>query len=289
MFQIDTDTAVAVRPAPAAAGVVGWFTGGNPGPGTPVPATNFSPDWCNIIQGEMLSILTAMGIAPDKTKIDQVVTAIKGLIQLGAGTYYPDTGAANALVITPAPAIAAYAGGQRFLVIPANANTGAATINVNALGVKSIVHPDGSALVAGDIPAAGLIEIAYQATLGKFILITVTNNVTLNQFTQSLAAPGWAKLPNGLILQWTTFSISPTNTNNTPPNTKWGGPQSVSWPIAFPHAIFTAQAVNQITTNGNFKLCVVQPSTSFCDVYSTCWDDPLVGLPMTGFMFGVGW
>jgi hypothetical protein len=106
MHQIDTDTAVAVRPAPAAAGDPGWFTGGNPGPGTPVPATNFSADWCNSVQGELLSILTAAGIAPDKTQINQVLTAFQklGRIKLTANTNFyvradgndANTGLANA-------------------------------------------------------------------------------------------------------------------------------------------------------------------------------------------------
>lgn len=199
MFQIDTDTTVNVMPAPSAVGTPGWFTGGNPGPGTPVPATNFSPDWCNIVQGELLNVLAAAGIAGDKTKLDQVATSIKALIQGSAGTYYADTGAANALVITPAPAITAYAGGQRFLVVPANVNTGASTINVNALGVKTIVHPDGSALNSGDIPAAGLIEVIYQATLGKFVLMAAVSAVpTFGEITATgagnIAIPAGARL-----------------------------------------------------------------------------------------------
>jgi hypothetical protein len=41
------------------------------------------------------------------------------------------------------------------------ANTGSSVINVNGLGNKTIVLPDGSALGAGDVPAGGVISLVY--------------------------------------------------------------------------------------------------------------------------------
>jgi hypothetical protein len=90
MHRIDTITAVAVMPVPAAPGAAGYFTGGTPGPGAPVPATNFDADWCNAQQEELMSILTAAGVAPDKTKVNQVLSAIQILtrIKLTADTTF---------------------------------------------------------------------------------------------------------------------------------------------------------------------------------------------------------
>lgn len=85
-------------------------------------------------------------------------------VYAGNTQYYADTGAADAYVITPAPAIAAYAAGQTFFFKATNANTGASTLNVSALGVKTILRYDGSALASGDIPASAVVEVIYDGT-----------------------------------------------------------------------------------------------------------------------------
>jgi hypothetical protein len=79
----------------------------------------------------------------------------------GATEYVVDTGAANALVVTPQTALTAYVNGVEFLVDPAHANTGAATINVSGLGAVPIVHVDGTALIAGEIQVNQLVRVAY--------------------------------------------------------------------------------------------------------------------------------
>jgi hypothetical protein len=75
-------------------------------------------------------------------------------------------GTANAQTLTYSIAPAAYVTGDRysFIVGGGLTNTGAATLNVNGLGAKSILRPDGSALVAGDLVAAGYAEAAYNGT-----------------------------------------------------------------------------------------------------------------------------
>jgi len=65
---------------------------------------------------------------------------------------------------TPSPALTAYVLGQRFYVIFTNANTGAATINLNALGVKSIVKNGSTALADGDISAGQALLLSYDGT-----------------------------------------------------------------------------------------------------------------------------
>lgn len=70
----------------------------------------------------------------------------------GQGQYAADTGAANAYAIAPTPAITAYAAGLAYVVIPANNNTGASTLNVNAVGTRNIFY-NGAALAGGEIQA----------------------------------------------------------------------------------------------------------------------------------------
>lgn len=90
-------------------------------------------------------------------------------VGLPPNNYWPDTGAANALVVTPTIALAAYSNGLTLQVNPANANTTAATLNVSGLGATAIVNPDGTALVGTEIVAGAIMELVYQAGAFQWI------------------------------------------------------------------------------------------------------------------------
>jgi hypothetical protein len=79
-------------------------------------------------------------------------------------------GTANALTLTPSPALAGYAAGVGLEFVSGSANTGAATVNVSGLGVRNIRRQDGSALSPGDIPAGALISMRFDGT--NFRLVT---------------------------------------------------------------------------------------------------------------------
>lgn len=83
MFRIDHPTAAVSLPAPAAAGTPGFFTEGNPTSGT--PATVVTADWANLIQEEILNVLLAAGITPNKASRTQLSEAI-ALIATGGGS-----------------------------------------------------------------------------------------------------------------------------------------------------------------------------------------------------------
>lgn len=76
MHRIDQPSAVSLLPAPAAAGTPGYFSSAVPGSGTPTIVDN---DWCNDIQEELISILTAAGVTPSKTVHNQVLSSLQGL------------------------------------------------------------------------------------------------------------------------------------------------------------------------------------------------------------------
>jgi hypothetical protein len=108
MFRIDNSSAVAVRPAPIAAGTPGFFGRGDAAHGL-IP-TIMSADWANMMQEENISLLTAAGIAPSKTDTGQVLAALQKLFLaraesaqlLAANGYFqfpkPDP-AANSLIM----------------------------------------------------------------------------------------------------------------------------------------------------------------------------------------------
>jgi hypothetical protein len=87
--------------------------------------------------------------------------------------YALDTGSATAYVIAPIPGIEQYVVGQIFVFKAANANSGTApTLAVNGLTAGTITYPDGSALVAGDIPANAFVEVVVASTTPTFHLQT---------------------------------------------------------------------------------------------------------------------
>lgn len=91
--------------------------------------------------------------------------------------YAADTGSANAYAVAPVPALSAYAAGQVVILKPANAVTGASTINVNALGAKAVKTQDGSDLGANAMLANGVFILVYDGT--NFIL---TNPATAGNY-----------------------------------------------------------------------------------------------------------
>lgn len=88
-------------------------------------------------------------------------------------TFGVDTGAENAYVVTLPHTPSDYTTGLQVAFKPLVANTGAATINVNSLGVKSIIRPDGTSVAAGDIQ--GLVVLRYDGT--SFVLVSCTSDI----------------------------------------------------------------------------------------------------------------
>jgi hypothetical protein len=86
-----------------------------------------------------------------------------GQLQAGATTIATVTGT-DTLTGSLIPAIAAYATGNLFSFVAVNTNTGAATINLNSLGAKSITKQGSTALVAGDIVSGQVYLIEYDGT-----------------------------------------------------------------------------------------------------------------------------
>ena len=94
-----------------------------------------------------------------------------GQLQAGATQIATVTGTDTiAGTLTPTPT--AYATGNLFSFVAANTNTGAATINLNSLGAKSITKLGSTALVAGDIVSGRVYLIEYDGT--RFQLINPT-------------------------------------------------------------------------------------------------------------------
>jgi hypothetical protein len=122
--------------------------------------------------------------------------------------YKVDTGAANAYVITPSPAITAYTTGQIFSFKAVNANTTTSTLNVNGLGVKTIKKLDGTAnLASGDIAASMIVLVEYDGT--NFVMLNPVANANSTQYTGSGADGAYTFADQG------TAPSGTTKTDNT--------------------------------------------------------------------------
>lgn len=99
----------------------------------------------------------------------------------------------DTITATATPDLTAYSTGMLLFFTPANNNTAASTVNVDALGAKSIVKGDGTALMAGDLQASTIHSIMYDGT--NFVLLnpvasTARYDAATSNFTGTLQYGG---------------------------------------------------------------------------------------------------
>jgi len=124
--------------------------------------------------------------------------------------YASDTGAANAYVVTLSPVPGAYTAGMLVQFKASNANTTTSTVNVNSLGAKTIVKPDGSALSANEIKSGQIVELEYDGT--NFQMIS-PSGIAL---TSTGDGSGLTNLPgNKLSITTTDVTFSSSTAENT--------------------------------------------------------------------------
>lgn len=168
-------------------------------------------------------------------------------IQAQAGNFTAtDSGTANAMSITLSPVPGASMAALKGIPIrfqkSGSDSTGACTLSVNGVSA-ALEFPGGGALFAGALPASSLVEAMSNGSF--FELQSQPNPSTLLAglgFTGSLANPGYVKIPMGgsigtMVAQWGTVSASVTSGGDVV--------ASVSFPIPFPTAIFTAYCTLQ--------------------------------------------
>ena len=94
-----------------------------------------------------------------------------------------DSGSANTYAIALTPAVTAYVAGQVFHFKAGNTNTGASTLNVNALGTKNIKKRNDQDPAAGDIEEDAIISVIYDGTSFQMISQLGTSAGSMSSFT----------------------------------------------------------------------------------------------------------
>ncbi|MGO4379752.1 hypothetical protein [Pseudoduganella sp. RAF53_2] len=172
MYQIDVPSAAQALPAPSNPGVPGFFTDGDLLGG--VQPTILPAHFLNALMLELLSVLSAAGIAPQKAQYGQLAAAIKTISQAPGGNYAIDTGTANAYAAGFAPAITARTDGLTLKFRATTSNTGAVTFSPDGLASKPILGGAQAALQGGEIVAGGIVEVVWNALLDAWVLLGCT-------------------------------------------------------------------------------------------------------------------
>ena len=170
--------------------------------GNPVTTgTTISSSWANNTLTDIASALTASIASDGQTVITAnlpmstyahtgvgVATArtmygTAGQIQDNTLTYLTTIAGTNVITAVAPVLMSAYATGQTFYFLAAGGNTGAVTVNINAIGAKSVKKTDGSALISGDILTGAAVQIMYDGT--NFQLLSDSNgtNETVGNLT----------------------------------------------------------------------------------------------------------
>lgn len=142
---------------------------------------------------------------------------------------YASTGSANAYVVTPTEALAAYVTGERYSFRSSFANTGSATVNISALGAKTIQKMTSAGLAnlaSGDIQSGQPVTVEYNGT----VMIMTTPPASLGKVAQVVntqtgtSATGTTTVPLDNTkpqqspaegTQFMTLAVTPTNASST--------------------------------------------------------------------------
>ena len=134
------------------------YINGNPSTGTmgsiPPAASIEYP------QREIVNFISKSALTPSNADLFQLAKAVQsGLVNNGQ-----DTGTPNQIAITPVVPISAYHVGQRFIIKVAYGNTTQVTINVSGIGGVPLIHFDQTPVVAWELLAGQLIDVAYDGS-----------------------------------------------------------------------------------------------------------------------------
>lgn len=125
----------------------------------------------NRVQAGTRAIAANVNAVADEISVGLDLLPTEDELKLGLTRYAVDSGVADAYVLTM-PYVPVLTDGFNLTFKAVNANTGAATLNVNGTGIKSIVNPDGSALIANTFSANAIIIVAYESIGDRYILVS---------------------------------------------------------------------------------------------------------------------
>jgi hypothetical protein len=131
-------------------------------------------------------------------------------------------GSSNAYTLASNRTLSSYAQNQFFIFEANHANTGAATLNVDSIGAKSIKKHNDVDLASGDIESGQIVAVVYEAAADAFQMISQLGNAGLQSSdigTSVLAPDGdgsglsGVELPGSQTIVIPAASFTPRTTN----------------------------------------------------------------------------
>ena len=123
-------------------------------------------------------------------------------VQYGFGSFLTSVAGTNTVTATATPT-PAYTVGQRFTFIPANANTGAVTLNISSVGAGA-VQLDGAALIGGELEAGTPVTVYVTAATPVFEI--VGGAPARNTLATTFTFDGTGGSTGSLTLTWQKFN-----------------------------------------------------------------------------------
>lgn len=205
-------------------------------PGTTVKASQFNNNLSDVFGG-LTNCLTRDGQGRPTADIDWAGYALRnvGILEV-AGTniiraiqdssliLLSSVAGTNTITAVTAPAIPVYALGQIFTFLPTGYNTGAITLNINGLGAKPVVLPNGTACSYRNLSASTYATVFYDGANFRLVRGYMPNLVYSFNAPAGFGMIGFAvarstgncainfQLPEGLLTSPTV--VSPSNMAN---------------------------------------------------------------------------
>ena len=194
-------------------------------------------EW-NEVPSEIQNVIEDANITLSPLDLFQLSKAIS--VYASGGDFYTDSGSVNSYVLTTVGGKQhppSYFNGMKIRFIPSLSNTGPATVNVGALGIKDLVRANGTPLVGNDMQAGVPNSFQYNTASGKFIFngeslpdasetvkgkIEIATQAETNSGTDDTKAVTTAKLAAYLSLTLPVGSIYTNASNSTNPSTLLG-------------------------------------------------------------------
>lgn len=180
-------------------------------------------DWLNDWDGFFASLLNKAGLTPnnnvDAVGASQYYSALHDVIS--RGDYVTAGGTANAITLTHPTPVTSYKDGQVFRFKVTAANTGATTINVDGLGVKTLYGLAGLACQGGETAANGYCIAVYSTALAACVLLICTGgrlqvpNATQTRHVVAAGQPATETLGGASIVATQVEVEAGTNTSKT--------------------------------------------------------------------------
>lgn len=148
--------------------------GGEPTSDTTSWTSSNANDTLQEIQNSIVSSDQALVALIDSPNNNQLAQALARFV--ASGNFYADGGIADAYVLTPILSFVVPSQlqqGLRVRFFAAFSNTGVSTLNVNGLGIKSLLRKDATALSGGEIIAGEEIEATYDSSGDRFLLTSL--------------------------------------------------------------------------------------------------------------------